>query len=96
VCFYRKADSALSPFPRWLGYYTLWFGSVSEFGVLATVFKTGPFAWNGILPFWFAISSYAVWTAPLIFTLLRAIRMQIAEKQNVVAVPVLASWEMEE
>jgi hypothetical protein len=78
VCFYRKANPALSAFPRWLGYYGLWFGSISEFGVLATVFKSGPFAWNGIVPFWFAIVSYTVWTVLLIFTLLRAIRNQMA------------------
>lgn len=78
VCFYRKANPSLSAFPRWLGYYGLWFGSISELGVLATVFKSGPFAWNGIVPFWFAIVSYTVWTALLIFTLLRAIRNQKA------------------
>lgn len=91
VCFYRKVDSALSPFPRWLGYFTLWFGSISELGVLATVFKTGPFAWNGLIPFWFAILSYAAWTTLLIFTLLRAIGMQIAEKQKLSAVPAMTS-----
>lgn len=89
VCFYRKADPTLSAFPRWLGYFTLWFGSFSELGVLATVFKTGPFAWNGIIPFWFAILSYSVWSAILIFTLLRAIRMQIADA--LAAIPATSS-----
>lgn len=79
VCFYRKANPTLSAFPRWLGYFSLWFGSISELGVLATVCKTGPFAWNGIIPFWFAIVSYGVWSALLIFTLLRAIRAQKAD-----------------
>jgi hypothetical protein len=48
VCL-RPQSAEHSPFPRWLGYLTLWSAFSIEIGVAAFVFKTGPFAWNGLL-----------------------------------------------
>jgi len=39
-------------FPRWIGYFNIWVGILSIPGCLVAYFKTGPFAWNGILAFW--------------------------------------------
>lgn len=65
-----------SPFPRWMGYASLWMMFGAEFGVLALLFKTGPFAWNGFFPFWLPLTLYIVWFTILTRLLFRAIRDQ--------------------
>lgn len=49
-----------SPFPRWMGYLNCWIAFTFSFDVLALVIHEGPFAWNGILIFWLALTSYSV------------------------------------
>lgn len=49
-----------SPFPRWLGYLNCWIAFTFSFDVLALVIHDGPFAWNGILIFWLALTTYAI------------------------------------
>jgi hypothetical protein len=53
--------SESSPLPRWVGYLNLWAGFTFTFDVLALVFPDGPFAWNGPLIFWLALTAYAIW-----------------------------------
>lgn len=48
-------------FPRWAGYLNIWLGLLLVPGALAYIFRTGPFAWNGILSFWIAASAFFVW-----------------------------------
>ena len=52
ICLGAGGDDAQSPFPRWLGYITLFLAVSSEAGLAAVVFKSGPFAWNGLLAFY--------------------------------------------
>lgn len=47
--------------PRWSGFLNLWVGFTFTFDILAFAFKSGPFAWNGFLIFWLALSSYSIW-----------------------------------
>ncbi len=54
-------SDAHSPFPRWVGFVNLWVGFTFTFDILAFAFKTGPFAWNGFLIFWLALTTYALW-----------------------------------
>jgi hypothetical protein len=79
VCLTRKSDDYTSAFPRWLGYFTGWMVVSAEAGVAALLFnKTGPFAWNGLFPFWIPLSLFGFWLGAVIFCLLRAIGRQEA------------------
>jgi len=63
-------DSKDPAFPRWFGYFNAWVFVLLLPGQLIYFFKTGPFAWNGLLAFWVAFSVFAVWF-PVTFHLLR-------------------------
>lgn len=39
-------------FPRWVGYLNLWGALLYIPGGLVALFKTGAFAWNGVIAFW--------------------------------------------
>jgi hypothetical protein len=43
------------------------------------LFKSGPFAWNGLVGFWCPALGFSVWITALAFALLRAIRHQAKE-----------------
>ncbi len=56
------SDRRQSPlFPRWAAYLNFWVGLVALPGALATFFKSGPFAWNGLLTFWLPLMALLVW-----------------------------------
>jgi hypothetical protein len=65
-----------SPFPRWFGYFTAWLTLVFEAGALAFLFRTGPFAWNGLFTFWLPLPLFGLWTVVLAVLLFRAISAQ--------------------
>lgn len=46
--------------PRWAAYMNLWIAFGGAGGFLAVFFKSGPFAWNGIIGFWIPVVIYAV------------------------------------
>jgi hypothetical protein len=60
-----RTDIAHSPFPRWLGYLSIFSTFSIEVGVAAFLFKTGPFAWNGLFVFWIPIVLFGVWYTAL-------------------------------
>jgi hypothetical protein len=75
MCFLpRRADH--SPFPRWFGYFTIWFTFMAEAGAIAFNMRTGPFAWNGLLAFWIPFGVFAPWLAIFVFLLLRSLKRQ--------------------
>jgi hypothetical protein len=39
-------------FPRWVAYFNVWCAFLFAAGGLVVLFKTGVFAWNGLLAFW--------------------------------------------
>lgn len=79
ICFFKKNDP-YSAFPRWMGYFTLFMTIETQLGVAALLFKSGPFAWNGLFPFYLPIVIYGAWMSTMVVTLTRAINHQ--EKQN--------------
>lgn len=61
-------------FARWVGYFNIWLAVLAIPGGLVTFFKTGPFAWNGLLAFWVPVSVFVAWFLVMFWVLLRAIR----------------------
>lgn len=57
--------------PRWLGFYNLWTAFLTLPGLLLIFFRTGAFAWNGVLVFWVVATVFGGWYL-VMFTVLRA------------------------
>lgn len=55
-------DRATRPImPRWVGYANLWLGILFLPGCAIMMFKSGPFAWNGLLAFWVPGIFFVLW-----------------------------------
>src|SRR5262249_59457655 len=67
--------------PRWAAYLNLWVAFSGMGGGLAVFFKTGPFAWNGLIGFYLPISVFAIWLGITTVLLIRAIQRQAAEPE---------------
>ena len=72
--FIDKAE--LPVFPRWVGYFNIWVAILLIPGGLITFFKTGPFAWDGILAFWLPLLVFFGWFLVMFPLLLKAIKQQ--------------------
>lgn len=68
----------LSPFPRWIGYFTIWASFMFEAGALGFLPRTGPFAWNGLFVYWIPLTVFGTWFFVIAHMLLRALRRQAA------------------
>jgi hypothetical protein len=62
--------------PRWSAYFNLWVGVAGAGGGIAVFFKTGPFAWNGLVGFFIPISVFVIWLVVTTTLLLRSIDRQ--------------------
>lgn len=63
-------------FPRWAGYFNFWLALLAAPGGLITFFKSGPFAWNGLLAFWVPIVAFVAWFFVMAPLLIRAIQRE--------------------
>lgn len=68
--------SATPVFPRWLGFFNIWTGLIYLPGALVTFFKSGPFAWDGLLAFWLPACVFGPWFFVMFFMMRKAIRQQ--------------------
>lgn len=59
-------------FPRWLAYFNFWAAFSFLPAFLLLFFKTGPFAWNGLLSFWLAATLFGGWFLVASVMLIRA------------------------
>ena len=69
-------DSNKTVFPRWVGYFNVWAALLLAPATLIYYFKTGPFAWNGILVFWVGFAVLGAWFAVMSVALRNAILSQ--------------------
>ncbi len=77
-----KGDDA--PWPRWVGYLSIWLAVVQQPAPLLTYFKTGPFAWDGLFGFWIPAMAFFTWIIVMVNVLLKSIRRH-AEQQKPLA-----------
>ncbi len=67
------SDKSPSPlFPRWVAYFNIWTPLLFIPAGLILFFKTGPFAWNGILAFWIPLVIFFTWMIVMTVMTLRA------------------------
>ncbi|MBA3742064.1 hypothetical protein [Sporichthya sp.] len=66
-------DETSQVLPRWVGYFNLLVALAFPPGLILFFVKTGPFAWNGLLAFWYPLSLFAVWFGVMFVVLRRAI-----------------------
>lgn len=64
-------DKARPVFPRWLAYFNFWVGVLFFAGVFIPIFKTGPFAWDGLLAFWIPFLVFGLWIAVMAWQFIR-------------------------
>lgn len=77
------SDKRVEPiFPRWFGFFNIWVVIIYLPGSLVPLFKSGPFAWNGILAWWIPLTLFVIWMITTTYLLLKAITRQESEFAN--------------
>lgn len=66
-------DEAGTVLPRWVGYFNILLALAFPPGLILFFVKSGPFAWNGLLAFWYPLSLFAVWFAVMFVVLRQAV-----------------------
>ena len=79
----RSAEPVL---PRWLGYLQIWVAMLILPAGVVLFFKTGPFAWNGLVGIYIPLVGFAVWIIATTAVVNRALVRQIAEDTSPVPV----------
>jgi len=72
-------------FPRWFGYFNIWYAVLGAPGCAIYVFKTGPLAWNGMFAFWIPLTVFVIWIIVTGVMLLKAIDVEVAERERYAA-----------
>lgn len=63
-------------FPRWVAYYNLWSAVLIFPAGLIAFFKTGPFAYDGFISFWFAVAVFFGWMVTMTIVTFRAVAVE--------------------
>jgi len=66
-------------FPRWAGFLNIWVAVLFLPASIVPFFKTGPFAWNGLLGWWLPVGVYGVWFVVMVPLLMKAVKRQALE-----------------
>ena len=59
--------------PRWVAYFNLWCACLISPAALIEFFKVGPFAYNGIISFWFIYLVFFGWIVIMSVVVLKAL-----------------------
>jgi MFS family permease len=76
---------AVPSFPRWFGYFNIWYAVLGVPGCAIYLFKTGPLAWNGIFAFWIPLTVFCIWQVVASVMLAKAVDIEAAERDVAVA-----------
>lgn len=76
VALSPKKDEHLTAYPRWVGYLCLWQVLAVDVAPVAVIFKSGPFAWDGLFPYWLPIVMFGGYFSIQIYLILRALKRQ--------------------
>jgi hypothetical protein len=71
-------------FPRWIGYFNVWVALLLLPASMIIFFKTGPFAWTGVIGFWIPAAVFGVWYIVMTVFVLRAIRDEAESDERAV------------
>jgi hypothetical protein len=74
--------SANPDFPRWVGYLSLWVGLLLLPGAPLVFFKSGVWAWNGLLPLYIPLTAFFVWFFAVAFYTIRALDRELAQSRS--------------
>ena len=72
----RRADPL---FPRWMGFLNIWAPISFTPAILLPFFKSGPFAWSGLLVIWIPAFIFIIWFVIVTLQLLKAIDREARE-----------------
>ncbi|UXA11483.1 hypothetical protein KXD97_26290 [Mycobacterium sp. SMC-8] len=76
------SDVAPEPiYPRWSGYLSIFVGLAQMPPVMLVFFKTGPFAWDGLISWWVPAVDFFGWAVVMIVLTGKAARRELAESQ---------------
>ena len=71
------SDKSADPiFPRWFGFFNFWVAILLLPAGVICLFKSGPFAWDGILGFWLPLVDAGTWVLVMTVLLFKAIKKQ--------------------
>jgi hypothetical protein len=71
-----RSNQSDTAFPHWIGFLTIFTALGSSSGVMAMLFRSGPFAWNGIIAFYLPLTLFSSWLICMTVNLFRAIGRQ--------------------
>jgi hypothetical protein len=69
-------------FPRWFGYFNVWFALLALPGGAVVIFNEGPLAWNGIFAFWIPLAVFSAWMIAVTVVMLRSISAEEAAESQ--------------
>ncbi|OBI37287.1 hypothetical protein A5709_14840 [Mycobacterium sp. E1386] len=69
-------------FPRWFGYFNIWYAVLGVPGCAIYLFKTGPLAWNGMFAFWIPLTVFCIWMVVTAIMLTKAVDVEAAEREE--------------
>jgi hypothetical protein len=67
-------------FPRWFGYFNIWYAILGVPGCAVFLFKDGPLAWDGMFAFWIPLTVFCIWMVVVAVMLSKAVDVEAAER----------------
>jgi len=79
-------DKSANPvYPRWMAYFNIFVGLSFVPDTFIAFFKSGVFAWNGLIPYWIPFAIYGVWITTTMIMTVKAIKREEVEQGSVKA-----------